>query len=290
LKRLLDSIFEGFEDYPYEIIIADGGSTDGTLEYLRSLDKVTLIEQGELTGAVKAFNICFRLAKYDYVFWPADDFLLVPRVLIKACKLMDNHKDIALVAPKMQEPTFSNLPNVGVYINYLVLSKTHIFRASVLRETNYFDENFRTYIVDTDSCLSALNKGYAIAFTREVGVIHYRLQDEIRAINKTITKENIKERQYYKEKWALLNSKLDEYISSSSVKKFKSIFFQTLCQYWYQYIYKGRLARPVVEKSHVFVAPLYDWLLEQYAAFKAEEYQHLKDFYLIQKLPKEVLS
>ena len=54
LKCLLNSIFEGFGDYPYEVIVADGGSTDGSLEYMRNLANIKLIEQKKLTGAIKA--------------------------------------------------------------------------------------------------------------------------------------------------------------------------------------------------------------------------------------------
>ena len=285
LKRLLDSIFNGFTDYPYEIIVADAGSTDGTLDYLRSLDNVTLIEQGELTGSVKAFNACFKLAKYEYIFWPSDDFVLVPKVLIKACMLMDNHKEIALVAPKMKEPTFGNILGVELNHNFLVLSKTHIFRASVLRKINYLDENFRTYFVDDDSCLAVLNLGYIIIFTREVGVIHNRVQDENWALNRKMIGDP-HESEYYRKKWADLHSKLGEYLCKSPIKKYRSLFFMRVCKEIFE-----RNLRLVSKKGHAFaVVQLYGRLLEQCVVFKAKEYEHLKDFYLAQKLPKEVLA
>ena len=84
LKRFLNSIFDGFKgiDYQYEIIIADGGSTDGTLEYLRGLDSIKLIEQGRLIGVVKAVNDCLKMANGDYVFTANDDFVLFPDILI----------------------------------------------------------------------------------------------------------------------------------------------------------------------------------------------------------------
>ena len=286
LQCLLESIFEGFGDYPYEVIVADGGSTDGTLEYLRGLANVTLIEMGELTGAVKAYNACFKLTKCEYTYWPNDDFVLVPRVLIKACELMDGHEEIGLVAPKLQEPTLRGLPNVGVYFDYLVTSKVHIFRTSVLREIGYLDESFRTYKVDVDSCLAVLDLGHTIAFTREVGAIHNRVQGESRALNRAQAKEKATEGEYYREKWAGLRLSLEDYMKSSPARRYRSRLFRTLC--WH--MWRGRLARPIVDMCRVLAAPLYDRFLEQYAAFKVKKYEHLKDFHLVQRLPREVLS
>ena len=101
LKRCLSSVFDGFGDYPYEVIIADGGSTDGTLEYLRKLKNITLIEQGKLTGTAKAFNACSKVAKGDYIIPFSDDASAVPKVLIEGCKLMDKYPEIGLVSPKI---------------------------------------------------------------------------------------------------------------------------------------------------------------------------------------------
>jgi len=58
LKRCIKSILNGFGEYPYEVIIADGGSTDGTIEYLKKLndDHIKLIEHGKLMGITKAYN------------------------------------------------------------------------------------------------------------------------------------------------------------------------------------------------------------------------------------------
>jgi hypothetical protein len=241
---------------------------------------------GGLTGSIKAYNACFKVAKYEYIFWPADDFVLVPKVLVKACKLMDNHNKIALVAPKMMEPTFGNLAGVELTLKFLVLSKTHVFRTSALKEINYFDENYRTYFIDDDSCLSILNLGYTMIFTKEVGVIHNRTEDEIWKINQKIKKEEYqREDAHFWKKWAGLYANLGKNKSSNPARKYKSIFFKHVCDTIF-----GRLARPATAEIKDSTPQWYDYLLERCVVFKAKGYDHLKDFYMAQKLPQEVLT
>lgn len=284
LKNLIGSIHNGIGEYPYEIIVADGGSTDGAIEYLKSLNDVILIEQGELTGSVKAFNACFKLAKYEYIFWPSDDFTLVPEVLIKSCNLMDRHKDIALVGPNVKEPTFGIVPGFEFCIDYLVLSKTHIFRSSVLKKIGYLDENFRTYFVDDDSSLAVLNLGYTIIFTKEIGVIHNRSHDELWGQNQKIRQERYsQQKKYFQNKWKDFNSNVNEYMKSSFIKKHRSMFFQSLCKE----IFARKLTRFIPKKFSKITVKLYDLLLEKSIIFNAKEYNYLKDFYLAQKLPEE---
>ena len=226
LQRLLASL-EGFGDYPYEIIVADGGSNDGTIEYLKSRDDVTLIEQGELTGSIRAYNACFKVARYEYILWPADDFIAVPEVLIKACRLMDDRPSLGLVAPKMIEPGYGNLPGVEFTPNFLVLSKTHIFRTAVLREMGFFDENYRTYFIDDDSCLSVLQAGYAMIFTMEVGLIHYRVKDEIRQRNAAIqTTARVQEGKHFEEKWAPLHAAIARHVKAHPWMKYRTELFR----------------------------------------------------------------
>jgi GT2 family glycosyltransferase len=291
LKKCLDSIFNGFKEYPYEIIIADGGSTDGTLEYLRGLDKVKLIEQGELTGAVKACNVCFKAAKGDYLALVTDDFVIFPDIMIKACKCMDQEKQIGLVGPKMQETKYGNLHNILLWDKpYWILSpKVFIFRAEVLKEIGYFDEHFRTYYIDADVPLMVLKFGYTIAVTRDVGIIHLRIHDhdinEAKAANCN-PNEQRKAAEYMKKKWMPLQMCVEEYLRHQSLKKRKSLFFKRFCGM----MYCAEWLRPFVEKNNKLAMKLYDWFLEQTVIFKDTNYNHSKDLFLAQKYPAEIIS
>jgi len=294
LKNCLSSIFEGFEkeEYPYEVIIADGGSTDGTLEYLRNLDNIKLIEQDKLTGTVKAFNTCFKIAKGDYLIPISDDFILFPKVLIKACKLMENESQIGLVTPRIQDSKYGNLHGMtidSIKQYWALFGEAFIFRSSLMTEIGYFDETFRTYYIDLDFPLTVLKLGYTTISTKEVGFIHHRIRDEeinsARATTRKIMK-NQQEKEYIEKKWNYLQNKIGNYLRHSYLKKYKALFFKRLCSI----MYYSQSLRPFVEKNNKFSNKLYDLLLEQIVVFKDKRYDYLKDFYLAQKYPEEIIS
>lgn len=281
LKKCLTSIFNGFKNYPYEIIVADGGSTDGTLEYLKSLDNIRLIEQGKLTGAIKAINECFRKAKGDYVFSGNDDFEIMPDVIEKCCKLMDKEEDIAMISPKLKEPRYGNLPGITVKKYWILLSKFAVFRHSVLKKVNYFDENFRTYYVDDDSYLSIMKLGYTTLFTKEFGIIHHRTRDEQTNVARLKgIEEAKKEVLYLKKKWKPLEENIEEYLKDKKWKKTRSNIYQCICNKIWE------------SKTLAKITPLwlYDRFLERVIIFKDKNYDHLKDFYLAQKYPNDIIE
>ena len=97
LKRLLDSV-----NLPpgiaYEWVIVDGGSTDGTLDYLRSRRDVLLIEHGELRGAIDAFTDGARAATGRYVALLNDDVAVLGDTLLRAMAYLEDHPDVGAVA------------------------------------------------------------------------------------------------------------------------------------------------------------------------------------------------
>src|SRR5579859_4414141 len=64
LQGAIASIRDDIKDaFPYTIIVVDGGSTDGSIEWLfDQRDIITRCQSPPLTGAVKAFNEGFRIA------------------------------------------------------------------------------------------------------------------------------------------------------------------------------------------------------------------------------------
>lgn len=78
----------------WEVVVADGGSTDGTLEWLRGQPGVTLIEQGELLGAIKAFNAAGSAAKGDYILVANDDIEFIGLSIARGLAFMMDNPDV----------------------------------------------------------------------------------------------------------------------------------------------------------------------------------------------------
>lgn len=92
LKNMVASVRQSIGiGIPYEIVLVDGGSTDGTIEWCKSQPDIVLIEQGELLGAVKAFNAGCYAAQGDYVVIANDDIMFIDETLIHALAYMQDH-------------------------------------------------------------------------------------------------------------------------------------------------------------------------------------------------------
>ena len=89
-----------------------------------------------------------------------------------------------------------------------------------------------------------------------------------------------KELTHLKNKWRDLKIALDDYSSSLSIKKRKCLYCAHICPKTYH----SKKLQCLINKS------LYDILLEQSTIFKDKNSNKIKDFYLTQRYPDEIIE
>lgn len=176
LKQCLDSI-RGKIAVDHEIIVADAGSTDGSIEYLKSLDDVRLVEDGEPIGQAKSLNRIFRQLTSEYVCWISDDNVVTEGSLDRAVQIMDQNPKIGMLGLKVKDVLGQWVSAGyigGIWPSGILNVNQGLIRVSVLKEVDYFDEEFRDYGIDADLTTKVLLAGHQVAYTKEVVIHHYR--------------------------------------------------------------------------------------------------------------------
>lgn len=99
LIRMVRSVREHIPAFiGYEIVLVDGGSTDGTQAWCKQQKDVRLIEHGELRGAIRAFCDGAKAAQGDYVVLGNDDIEYLPGSFLSALVHLETHPTCGAVA------------------------------------------------------------------------------------------------------------------------------------------------------------------------------------------------
>lgn len=151
----------------YEHIFVDGASTDGTLEYLRSLRPTARILENITGGIAKAMNAGVAAAQGDIlVHLHSDDYFLHPRVLERVAQHFSRHNNYWLFGRIVSDVDGGLFPEAFVVPEYSYSNLLHrnfiphpatFIRREVFAEFGGFDENIR-YAMDYDYWLRIAKK------------------------------------------------------------------------------------------------------------------------------------
>jgi GT2 family glycosyltransferase len=178
LKRCLDSI-RAQTSTPTVVHVTDAGSTDGTQEYLASIESAVIRPWlvGRKLGQAKALNEVFRTIQTPYVAWLSDDNEIVDHGLDKGVFVLDRWREIGMVALKVRDVQgpFVRAPYIGGISQTGVLNVNQgMLRTEILAGVGYFSEAFGFYGIDPDLTAKVLYAGHDIVYTRDVAIHHYR--------------------------------------------------------------------------------------------------------------------
>jgi GT2 family glycosyltransferase len=105
-------------NYPnYEYIVVDNGSTDGSIDFIKSFETIRLVENGENVGYSKGKNIGFREANGEYVLSLDNDILLPDHDILS--KVLNMHgKDAGFIQVLFTDIDTAYTKYYGIYFSF----------------------------------------------------------------------------------------------------------------------------------------------------------------------------
>ncbi len=176
LKAVIKSIEEQ-TNCPHEVIVIDGGSNDGTIDYIKVHPNVTPVFQGKLLGTARSYNQVWREINCKYTCWLSDDTEVVNGSLDLAVDILDHHPKIGMVGLKMKDTMgpWKRRCYMGFISQFGILNCNHgILPYALLQSLNYFNQDYISYMIDPDLTASVLCAGYKVVMTKRIGVLHHR--------------------------------------------------------------------------------------------------------------------
>lgn len=213
LKDSLGSIYSQKNNIPYEVIVVDNNSTDGSKLLWRDSEfkNIKFIENKENLGFARGCNQGIALSKGRYILVLNPDTVVLNDAIEKMVRFMDENKSVGISGPKILNPDgtiqyscrkFPNhlfilfgrnsiftkvSPNNRFSKKYLMSDWNHdenrevdwvsgaslMLRRELIDDIGLFDENFFMFNEDVDICLRAKKAGWSVKYFAEASVIHY---------------------------------------------------------------------------------------------------------------------
>ena len=214
IEPTIESIRNNGIAVPYETIVIDGGSTDGTLDWLvAQKDLITIVQHNRGTFRGKPIerrswgyfmNLGFKAAQGKYILMISDDCLLTPGSVMNGYHHFEAQRalgrNIGAVAfywrnwPEQQEYW------VGRTLGRKMLVNHGMYLRSALAAIGWIEEEYYNfYHADGDLCLKLWAQGYEVidcptAFVEHFVHTNYRLR-------KGNNQAQQQDWQRYKERW-----------------------------------------------------------------------------------------
>ncbi|MEK3720843.1 glycosyltransferase family 2 protein [Paenibacillus sp. FSL H8-0034] len=178
LQRCIQSI-QKYTDTPYEIIVVDGGSTDGSVEYCRQ-QQVRFISTPSSRGFTRSYNLGLHLGSGDALLLLNNDVVASPRWLSNLLNCLYSSEEIGIAGP-VTRPTSSkqiadmpvnplkqstemiNLPDSRKWKSVERLDGfCFLIKRELVERIGFLDEQFPPGYFEDDFCYRARLSGYRL--------------------------------------------------------------------------------------------------------------------------------
>lgn len=191
-RMCVDSVLRR-TDEPIELIFVDNGSTDGTVDFLQTIPRATLLRNPSNQGFARAVNQGLRTAKGDQILLLNNDVIVTTGWLTGLLEGLYSAADMGLIGPvsncvsgqQQVPPGYSVLSSLDGFAwerqkrpQWIVTSRLVgfclLFRRSVLQQIGDLDERFEIgCFEDDDFCRRATAAGYRLSIANHIFVHHF---------------------------------------------------------------------------------------------------------------------
>jgi len=225
-KKYIDSLYKYTNDF--ELIIIDNGSTDGTIEYIKTLsyENIKTIFNSENLGFAKGNNQGIEIAEGEYIGFLNNDILLYPNWFEK-CENIFQKENAAFVSPRHINPHYDNT-NEYNYIDYFKKNFQYkneyeksfdecvfscvITKKDLINKIGKFDEKYHlAFFEDNDYKYRAIQSGFDVYVCNTVCFFHF---GSITSFALNQEQENNRKRYYSSYRFA-------EYLSITGAEKYQ---------------------------------------------------------------------
>jgi GT2 family glycosyltransferase len=198
-KRCLETL-RGRTIFPnYEVVVVDNGSTDGTVEYLKTLPWLRLFVNSENVGFVRGNNRAMAEcgADSDFLLLNNDTEIIQPDWLSRLQDTAYSTPEVGIVGARLRRPE-GMLQHAGTYmpvetfwgqqigagekdinqfnadaeVEGVVFACAYIKR-EVYEAVGPLDADYFSYFEDSDYCLKARSHGFKVVCCGSATVVHY---------------------------------------------------------------------------------------------------------------------
>lgn len=225
-KECIDNIL-AYTKNKYELIIVDNASTDGTVQYLKSLENVTLITNNSNRGFSGGCNQGFHEANGEFIVLLNNDTIVTEGWLSNLIKWLESDENIGIVGPRsnfvlpqqaVANVTYKSMKKMqefaaqwaesnsgkGFAVDYLS-GFCMAFRKELLKQIGGFDERYYPgYFEDIDFSIRTSIFGKKLWVANNVYIHHHgsRSFKTKRKYHRKILEESKKK---FFEKWKINN-------------------------------------------------------------------------------------
>lgn len=192
LKATIASVRASQIDIPYEIIVVDGGSTDGTTKWLtQQRDIIAIVQHNRETIDGKSrrkrswgyfMNLGFKCAEGKYICMISDDSVVHPDTLTNGVRHFDREiadgRPLGGVAFYWRSWPEESKYRVGASLGNHRMVNHGLYLRGALERVGWIDDaRYDFYCADSDLALKIWHAGYEIVACQDALVEHFEWVD-----------------------------------------------------------------------------------------------------------------